>query len=70
MFLTLGVLWGVGTWAGDGEPMLTSAWFSAMHDKVTSLVDGSEQTVTDKLPTPQLDLELPPATDDPEGTTP
>ncbi|MBM4568969.1 hypothetical protein GS489_00230 [Rhodococcus hoagii] len=59
--LTLGVLWGVGTWAGDGEPMLSPTWFSAMHSKVESFLDGSEQTVRDKLPEPNMQVELPPA---------
>ncbi|WP_137726321.1 hypothetical protein [Prescottella subtropica] len=59
--LTLGVLWGVGTWAGDGAPMLSPAWFSAMQSKVNGFLDGSEQTLRDKLPEPGSQLELPPA---------
>lgn len=58
--VTLGVLWGVGTWFGDGEPMFWPSWFQATTQKVNGFLDKSEDTVRDKLPEPNFTVELPP----------
>ncbi len=57
--VTLGVLWGVGTWFGDGQLMFSPSWFEAMNQKVSGFVNKSEDTVRDKLPEPNFTIELP-----------
>lgn len=41
--------------------MLSPTWFSAKRSTVESFLDGSEQTARDKLPEPNMQVELPPA---------
>ncbi|KZF17909.1 hypothetical protein A2J01_22960 [Rhodococcus sp. EPR-134] len=64
--VTLGVLWGVGTWFGDGQLMFSPSWFQATNQKVSGFVNKSEDTVRDKLPEPNFTVELPP----PDGFAP
>ncbi|MDN5759033.1 MAG: hypothetical protein L0H59_10945 [Tomitella sp.] len=54
--VALGIFWGVGTWAGDGHPMPSSAWMDAVQDKAESLIDFSGDTVREKVPQDGVDL--------------
>lgn len=53
----LGVLWGLGTWFGGGNPMPSPAWWDSAQEKVSSLIDFSGDTAREKLPDGGIDIE-------------